>query len=61
MSKWTHPLCERCWYQVEPDKEAVRFINPDDEICCRCSAMTSHGIYYRYDPELFQCKGRHDE
>lgn len=53
MSEWTHELCEGCWDLLEPGREVVRVKHPPIEVCCRCGALNTAGIYYRAEPEAF--------
>jgi hypothetical protein len=59
MSRWTHPICDRCYGVKEPGRQPVRVVDVAPEPCCWCGAATS--IYYRYDPNAAPCGGRHGE
>lgn len=59
MSPWTHALCDDCYAAVEPGREPVRMLLPEDETCCRCREETKSGIYYRADPKTMHCKPGH--
>lgn len=49
---WTQPICETCYSQMYPGREAHR-IRPEyreQEVCCLCGASNLDGIYVRLDP-----------
>ena len=52
MSVWTHPICDRCWSVLEPNRRPVRVMEEDrDRVkCCWCEEPTKSGIYRRADP-----------
>ena len=54
MSEWNHALCLYCYKQAEPGREPVRLKDPLLEVCCKCSAKTVDGIYYRDDPNAYR-------
>ena len=58
MSKWTHPICEKCWWEREPAHHPTRLKEPEDETCCYCGGVADTGIYRRDDPAKMRC--RHD-
>lgn len=47
---WTQPICAKCWYMRNPDREASRLLEPEVERCCHCGESTNDGIYVRIDP-----------
>ena len=52
MSQWTHPICDDCWDELNPDRPAAR-TRPDyaeRDRCCWCGGDTESGIYLREDP-----------
>jgi hypothetical protein len=53
MSGWTHTLCDDCWDLLERGRDVVRIKSPPIELCCRCGAVTTAGIYYRQEPKTF--------
>jgi hypothetical protein len=61
MSKWTHSICDDCWNQKNPGREAVRVRTLPLETCCFCLHDHVSGIYVRGDPTTTPCKGMHDE
>jgi hypothetical protein len=49
---WTQPICEACWNERNPEREAVRVtVQEDAETCCYCGEHTSSGIFVRVDPK----------
>lgn len=56
MSRWTHSICELCWFNREPDREPARLNLPDQEDCCFCGSPTTSGIYVREDPTGLHCQ-----
>jgi hypothetical protein len=54
MSEWTHPMCDACWEDQNPDQTPFalaaeyRLI----EQCCWCGLPTKGGIYVREDPKV---------
>ena len=49
---WTQPVCEACWNERNPDRQAVRVVETNEaEICCHCGDHTCAGIYVRVDPK----------
>lgn len=61
MSRFNHSLCDRCWTELEPDRQAVKIREPSTETCCQCGDEHKSGIYYRANPDLMPCKGIHDD
>jgi len=47
---WTHPICEACWSERNPNREPVTVNNGNIETCCYCGEHTKSGIYIREDP-----------
>lgn len=48
---WTQPICQRCWDQENPGREAHVLTEADPEVCCICGGETVDGIYVRKDPK----------
>jgi hypothetical protein len=49
---WNQAICETCWNERNPDRQAHRLI-PDvaeEETCSYCGKSTRHGIYVRDEP-----------
>lgn len=61
MSKWTHPICEKCWNIREPTRRPSVMVPAEEEICCVCNQVTNSGIYVRGDPEKMPCQGVHTD
>jgi len=61
MSKWTHAICQDCWDEQNPDRQAVRVVLGELERCCYCLEDTASGIYVRADPDTTGCEGVHDD
>lgn len=59
MSKWNHSICDRCWEKKEPNREPVRVVDAERELCCYCGFSHKSGIYVRADPNTLRCKGVH--
>lgn len=53
MSGWNHSLCDDCWYARNPDRQAVRLVNPDMLVCCACGTLTDSGIFVRAAPASY--------
>lgn len=56
----THPLCDGCWYGLNPHRTPYRIAadHREAEACCRCGAQTRSGIYYWADPaSMPACRG----
>jgi hypothetical protein len=47
---WTHPICETCWKERNPNREPVTVKDDEVEKCCYCGKATSAGIYIRENP-----------
>jgi hypothetical protein len=65
MSKWNHSMCQRCWDEKNPDREAVKireeYRDETPETCCFCGRLHGSGIYVRHDPDSLSCKGQHEK
>jgi len=50
---WTHAICNACWKEIEPDREAARVSDMirKIEMCCWCGTPTASGIYRRENPQ----------
>lgn len=59
MSRWTHPICDRCWSLVSDGRPPHRLLKPEAETCCWCREATQSGIYRRADPVNLACGGDH--
>lgn len=72
MSKWNHRICERCWFDQEPDRMPVQVLTeyvlgltedpqfaPKIHTCCKCGKPTLGEIFVRFDPN--ECVGNHQE
>lgn len=55
MSDWTHSICNTCWDERNPGRQAFRLREPDEEVCCFCGMPHASGIYMRYDPAKLSC------
>ena len=42
-----HPVCEYCWILRTGDREPVRLVERELDLCCFCGAKTDDGIYVR--------------
>jgi len=51
-SKWTHPICEKDYAVMEPERKPFHVTDADPERCCWCRKETTAGIYYRADPKV---------
>lgn len=53
MSRWTHPICEQCYTDRDPEREPVRIKQQyrEEETCYFCGKKNKDGIYYRADPD----------
>ena len=62
-SRWTHSVCETCYYGLEPDRNPVRTLAEDRAAgpCCGCGKIQSDGIFYRADPRAMGCGGQHSD
>ena len=47
---WTHSICPDCWNDKNPEREPIKFIEPEKETCCFCGEETTDGIYIRNNP-----------
>jgi hypothetical protein len=47
---WTQPICEDCWFRLNPGRKPVRLKEPGAEKCVECGSDTTSGIYVRIDP-----------
>jgi len=47
---FTQPICEDCWTERNPHRQAMSLVNAGQEHCCYCNAPTDDGIYIRVDP-----------
>jgi hypothetical protein len=61
MSQWNHPICERCWAELHPDRQPVAMGSPEPEDCCYCGGPTVDGIYIREDPNMLPAHTEHDD
>lgn len=50
MPDWTQAICLRCWNEKNPDRQAHKLLEVEQEICCYCGDTTKDGIYIRVDP-----------
>lgn len=60
MSRWTHNLCEKCWNERNPGRDASRLVEDvrAEEVCCNCGTPNRDGIYQRADPDTMpRCFG----
>jgi hypothetical protein len=64
MSRWTHSICEDCYYKLREERDWAklpsRLREPEPENCCYCGHQHQSGIYVRDDPNLVACKGEHE-
>ena len=44
---WTHPICDKCWEERNPDRMPYRFKEPKKYKCCYCGKETDSGIFIR--------------
>jgi len=65
MSRWTHIICENCWWRIRSDRQPVRYtVRLKPFPCCFCGEPTQSGIFVRGDPKTVKCGGEgvyHDE
>lgn len=54
MSGWTHPICDDCWDDRNPERLASRVQQGDIEHCCFCGRHTTSGIYIREEPDAIE-------
>jgi len=49
---YNHPICDQCWFAINPRRSPVRLIESERkrERCCWCGNPTRDGIYRREDP-----------
>lgn len=62
LSPWNHAICPSCYRRREPYRDPIR-LRPEfvvREVCCFCGEFTEDGIYYRADPVLALCRGKHE-
>jgi hypothetical protein len=55
--RWTHCLCNRCYFSAAKAKPERLDPRPED-LCCRCGARTRSGIYVRANPAAMACHGK---
>jgi hypothetical protein len=61
MSKWTHPICQRCWAKGHPGTTPVKVREWHWERCCYCGKNTRGGIFIRQDPKHVPlCEGHQE-
>jgi hypothetical protein len=61
MSRWTHAVCDDCFFERHPSPvNQIRIVEQHriDEDCCYCGKPTRSGLYDRNDPALTGCLGR---
>jgi hypothetical protein len=51
VSDFNQPLCNRCWFDRNNDRQPARIIQKVEERCCLCASATTSGIYFRVDPK----------
>lgn len=47
---WNHPICDQCWFAINPKREPMRQREPERQRCCWCGQGTMSGILRREDP-----------
>lgn len=52
----TQPICERCWFAMNPQNDPKQTKNTTRETCSYCSQPTVAGIYVLADPEVVPFK-----
>lgn len=57
---WRHSICVECWNEKNPDRQAHRLVEAEENKCCFCGKQHSSGIFVRADPNETPCKGQHD-
>ena len=61
MSRWNHMLCPLCYEAEEPGRTPHVIVGTEPNArCCRCNRRDI-AIYYRADPERYDCKGTHEQ
>lgn len=46
--KWRNmAVCQGCWNERNPDRQAARLVSGPDEECIKCEQPTNSGIYVR--------------
>lgn len=53
---WTHPICEVCWEERNPNRQPVKVKDAETEICGFCGEHTNSGIYVRENPDNVKFK-----
>lgn len=43
-------ICSSCYSRREPERDPVRVLADELEICCDCGSQTTDGIYARLNP-----------
>jgi hypothetical protein len=59
---WTHNACGVCWVRYyRRDFVGTISAGHQQDICCFCGFVNTHGIYVRIDPNdaRLTCKGKH--
>jgi len=53
MERWTHYICDACWFEREPNRDPVRVVRLEytGVLCCYCNREQWKGIMVREDPE----------
>lgn len=51
MSKFTHPICEKCFIEKNPGRDPVKLKDAGKEVCSNCGYTTNDGIFIRQDPK----------
>lgn len=54
-SRWSHVICEECWFNREGDRVPVQVNVGEPETCCFCGGETAAGIYIREHIEEAMC------
>jgi hypothetical protein len=62
---WTHTICERCWFEREPERFPVQIKRESGDrtvdVCCFCRTVKVTRIFVREDPAKLYCAALHDE
>lgn len=67
MAEWTHNICEKCWFEREPERFPVQVKREPNDLlvdnCCFCGTVKVTRIYVRHDPKdaALLCGGEHPE
>ena len=45
----TLSVCDDCWLEKEGDRNAIRLVDPDHDVCIVCEKQNTSGIYVRME------------